>query len=185
MPHHRSAEYGDWRQVCRLAGIHYIDPEASVDRVLCDIQETRLLLTEALHGAIAADALRVPWVATRAYGFILKFKWHDWCESVGLTYRPSTLPMLWNHPLPASRAIGNAFKRLLGHARVGKEKWRLAPVRIHGKKQTELAASALQTLASNVDAQLSSDAVLDRVADELLHRLDRLCSDYPSRLRAA
>ena len=90
MPHHASARRADWPQCCRLAGVHYIEPRASVPEVLREIGRTHLLVTEAMHGAIVADALRVPWVAARFYDGIHAFKWEDWCGSLGLRYCPVT-----------------------------------------------------------------------------------------------
>jgi succinoglycan biosynthesis protein ExoV len=58
--------------------------------VLSEISHTKLLLAEALHGAIAADALRVPWIPVHdaRNEDTLLFKWQDWCLSVALDHQP-------------------------------------------------------------------------------------------------
>ena len=89
MPHHAtalrsSAEQIDLNAVCHTAGVHYIDPSGDVDKILSIIQRSSLLITEALHGAVVADALRIPWIPVRIYEHILPFKWRDWCASLGL-----------------------------------------------------------------------------------------------------
>ena len=61
------------------------------------------MITEALHGAIVADALRVPWMPVSSYHTILPFKWEDWCRSVGLAYAPSSVPTFWK---PRPGALG-------------------------------------------------------------------------------
>lgn len=93
MPHWISAEVGEWQAVCREMGINFIDPRDKVENVLAAIGSTKLLVTGALHGAIIADALRVPWIAVQTKPFTLEFKWVDWSNSVGLDYRPVHLPL--------------------------------------------------------------------------------------------
>lgn len=72
---------------CRQANIHLIDPRDPVEKVMAEIALSDLLLTEALHGAVVADTLRVPWVsiyATRGH----EFKWIDYCGSLEQVWNP-------------------------------------------------------------------------------------------------
>lgn len=72
---------------CAHAGIHLIDARWEVPKVIEEIKATGLLLTEALHGAVVADALRVPWVCiygSRGH----EFKWKDWCASLDMVWNP-------------------------------------------------------------------------------------------------
>lgn len=105
MPHCGSARNADWVRLCHDAGIRYIDPQWPVEQVISAISCTSTLLTEALHGAILAEAFRIPWVPIRTSNTVLDFKWNDWCQSMGVDYRPQTLPALWPP------------KDLLGHMR--------------------------------------------------------------------
>jgi succinoglycan biosynthesis protein ExoV len=89
MPHYRSA-CDSWRQACDRIGFGYIDPRQSVEEVLRAVLSTDVLLAEAMHGAIIADTLRVPWIPIRSRDKILRFKWDDWCASMKLDYRPQT-----------------------------------------------------------------------------------------------
>jgi succinoglycan biosynthesis protein ExoV len=94
MPHWVNAN--EWLEaLCREEGIGYIDPRWRVEKVLERIGETRLLLAEAMHGAIVADALRVPWIPIRSVAGVLEFKWLDWCESVGVAYEPQAMLSPW------------------------------------------------------------------------------------------
>lgn len=72
---------------CAKAGIHLLDPREPVETILETICDTHLLLTEALHGAVCADALRTPWISiygSRGH----EFKWKDWVASLGMIWNP-------------------------------------------------------------------------------------------------
>ena len=80
-----------WQWGCEAAGVNFIDPRDSVEDTLTAIQQSRLLIAEAMHGAIVADALRVPWIPVRFHEHILEFKWRDWCASLDMEFNPVTL----------------------------------------------------------------------------------------------
>ena len=101
IPHQTSAALGDWKAVCDEAGLNFIHPSGDVETVLSSILSSDIVIAEAMHGAIVADALRVPWIPVRAYYRIPKFKWRDWCHSIGLKYRPVKLPCLWRRDMLA------------------------------------------------------------------------------------
>jgi len=84
IPHHRSTRCMDWGKVCGLAGIKYIDPRARPTKVLRQIQGCSLLLAEAMHGAILADAQRIPWIPVSIYPQFNHLKWKDWFRSLAL-----------------------------------------------------------------------------------------------------
>ena len=92
VPHVSSTETGAWEDVCARLGITYIDPRWDFHRVFALIGNARLVLTEAMHGAIVADTLRVPFVPLVSSREISSFKWMDWTLSMGLPYRPIRLP---------------------------------------------------------------------------------------------
>lgn len=92
MPYFRSIKYFDWKLICDRLGYHYISPlsENGVEFTLTEIASSKYLITEAMHGAILADVLRVPW---RRYvlstpvtegSMVSEFKWMDWLSSIGL-----------------------------------------------------------------------------------------------------
>ena len=120
MPHWRSA-CDEWQRVCDTIGFTYIDPRRDVDDVIALIRGTRTLVAEALHGAIVADALRVPWIAARSTPDILDFKWRDWCASLELPYRPHRIvPVfpLWNNPTCLRRAKYRAMTNPMAAAAI-------------------------------------------------------------------
>ncbi|MEM8612529.1 MAG: polysaccharide pyruvyl transferase family protein, partial [Cyanobacteria bacterium P01_H01_bin.105] len=90
MPHIHHANFADvvWKTLCEDVGISYIDPRWPIEQILEAISRTDVLLAEAMHGAIVADALRTAWIPIVTSPRILSFKWRDWCASIGVPYRP-------------------------------------------------------------------------------------------------
>lgn len=87
MPHFRHGSRHLFEAVCERANIHYIDPVDKIENVISEISQSKVLISEAMHGAIVADTLRVPWIPVRTSPKILPFKWRDWCASVQQPYR--------------------------------------------------------------------------------------------------
>ena len=93
MPHVGAATTrGSWARVCRDAGIEYLDPRANSRANLERIRTAKLVLADAMHAAIVADTLRVPWIPLATSDEINSFKWLDWTSSMGLPYQPIRLP---------------------------------------------------------------------------------------------
>ncbi len=73
-------------EVCRQLGYICIDPRWEVEKVLQEISRSELVVSAAMHGAIVADALRVPWISLKSNAGIPDFKWTDFCQSLGLEF---------------------------------------------------------------------------------------------------
>jgi len=120
MPHisQALAWEGLLRDACQRASVRYIDPRESVDDILAKISSSELLLAEAMHCAIAADALRVAWIPVHTTPRTHVFKWRDWCEAMALPFRPRRLLNLSNLArrlgLPHSRGLARASAGALG-----------------------------------------------------------------------
>lgn len=107
MPHFESAIRGAWREAAALSGATLIDPRDDPRVVIAAIARCRVLVSEALHGVIVADALRVPWIAIEPLAPIHRPKWIDWAETLDLKLafqrlRPSTV-LEWAHLSGVSR----------------------------------------------------------------------------------
>jgi succinoglycan biosynthesis protein ExoV len=92
MPHYDVLDAGDWPEICRLAGVKFINPHTPSEAVLEQLRSAKLVLADAMHAAIVADVLRVPWVPVTTSRRSNTFKWLDWTLSLGLPYRPLSLP---------------------------------------------------------------------------------------------
>lgn len=152
----------------------FIDAHWPVEKTIERIGCARLVITEAMHGAIVADTLRVPWVPVLCSPSILPFKWVDWTESLDLDFRPRALPpsSAWEalkhmkiRKVDGAKGIVDLsdsnqdllddFYRRYGQTSADK----LAPKRLIGRGQ----ADALRKLTSIFDGVFS-----DRAADALL-----------------
>jgi len=91
MPHYASGVLCDWRTICEQLGLIYLDPCLPVKELMAQLTSCRLILAEAMHGAIMADALGIPWRAIKTRGSILEFKWQDWASSLGMEVKFSYL----------------------------------------------------------------------------------------------
>jgi succinoglycan biosynthesis protein ExoV len=171
MPHWESAMDGDWSSVCSRAGLHYIDPSGSVDTVIGEILASDIVVTEAMHGAIVADALRVPWVPVRPVRSPHRGKWLDWASALGIELRPQ--------PIAPSNALESAISVIAG------DKHKVQTLRRRGQRLRRVgrglferrAANALRA-ASNGPSHLSSDSAIERAHGRMLDQLDRLRRDF-------
>jgi succinoglycan biosynthesis protein ExoV len=168
MPHFETARRGLWGRAAELAGVALIDPRDEVRSVLARIACCRLLICEAMHGAIVADALRVPWIAIEPFAPIHAPKWADWGSAIGLSIAFRRLaPSSFNEHLRQKRlADRRGLRSLLDGA-----EWRLQ--RIGAERYVERSAEALQRAAWAVP-QLSTDQALDRCRDAMRGAIDRL-----------
>ncbi len=92
MPHYEALGDGNWAEACRLAGIDFLDPRTDSTVTLQRIRRAKLVIADAMHAAITADSLRVPWVPVQTSPNINAFKWLDWAISLQLPYEPVRLP---------------------------------------------------------------------------------------------
>jgi succinoglycan biosynthesis protein ExoV len=171
MPHWESLDTGSWQQACQLAGLNFIDPRWPVDEVLNKILGSRFIITEAMHGAIVADALRVPWIPLLPINGKHREKWFDWAEALKMDLRHYRL---W----PSSiEEAGIALER---HPKLGNFARSIGSLPLSGfvnKAATHLAAHKLSTLAKTSPC-LSEDSEINRVTEIMLGKVEKLRRDY-------
>ena len=189
VPHWESAEFGMWDLVCEPAGLTYLDPRGEAKAVIRHIAQSEMVVAESMHGAILADAFRVPWVAVTTSSSINDFKWKDWATSVGVTYKPRLIPV-------STRAEAIAKKtRFWGMAFEGKKGANASaePVSgdvlsrsktsgrgLKGTAKQVLAAPSVLALwqASRQEPQLSKEGILDSLKNRFQDVLDDVRRDY-------
>src|SRR5690606_25353840 len=179
MPHHESATLFDWKSLCRRLGIRYLDPADGVDDLLRGIAGCELVLAEAMHAAIVADALRVPWTAVTTHSHINQFKWNDWCASLDLTYDPVAIEPLRDNsrqqPIRRMRTYLRRVSRTRSPVRQGRP-----PLQVPSPPEMIARAMARFEAARDDTARrrLSSDAMIASRITQLADQLERLRSDW-------
>lgn len=176
MPHCASAAQGDWRLVCEMAGIHYIDPRQDVVKVMTELASSQLLLAEAMHGAIAAEAFRVPWIPLNCYEHISAFKWQDWCESLSLNYTPQTVPSVYcgdSQELTKVRAK-NLIKRVLKNGKIWSSSWDAPPPPRSSEAMHSRAADLLNKISKATPPNQATDSLFQQRLEQLHNHLQCL-----------
>lgn len=166
MPHFESIRRGNWAEACRLAGIAFLDPRDDTDSLLARIRGARLVIAEAMHGAIIADALRTPWVPVLPFHPQHRLKWEDWAASLDIRLRPVRLMpsnLLETYTFTTG-ALGKGARsaRLFGGAHARPANAAIA----------HLAARRLRRVAETVEPTLSSDASIEHVTERCMAALD-------------
>ncbi len=178
----------DWKPVCDAAGVGIISCHESVEDVLSAISGSELILADAMHGAIAADTLRVPWVGVTCNENILASKWEDWLSSLSMSYQPEHIEPLFdgNHGLDGLARVKRLSRAML--SRIGAHAASARDLR--PKSSPAAVERAVQQLrqAARARPQLSETAVLDRCVERFQQRLRQLRERRPAAtaaLRAA
>lgn len=178
VPHWHSLYTGSWEQACRWASIKLIDPRNPVDQVLDEIAASEVVITEAMHGAIVADVLRVPWIPVLPIAPEHRFKWADWTQSVELDYAPFSLaPSSWAElKSTLQRTDGRSSGTTAaaqGLLTSGSRLHRLARSRAGRVAERSLAAVAAARLVwlSRRDPMLSRDAVIANLTERAVEKV--------------
>lgn len=171
IPHYESLERGNWKKVCDLAGITFIDPSDPTEKVIAEIRGADLVIAEAMHGAIVADALRTPWIGVRTMHQVHRFKWYDWAAALDIEYRPHFLfPSNLREGWAASTGRSGSGAR----ARALCESAGATPL---NAGLLHIAARSMQALARK-EPQLSADKEISRATDRALNAVDQMVHDY-------
>lgn len=193
VPHWETATAGLWPTICQTVGLHYIDPRGDAKEVIKAIAQSETIIAESMHGAILADAFRVPWVAVTTSQSINSFKWNDWARTVGVSYAPRRVPVSTRAEavLKGARFWGVDFKddgtpsvaapiRQSNDAgpSVATVERPQAKLRVAAKQALALPSVLALWQASRAEPQLSVDHVLADRKARLLAVMDDVRRDY-------
>ncbi|WP_220719055.1 polysaccharide pyruvyl transferase family protein [Agarivorans litoreus] len=174
MPHYLSCRSADWENVAEACGFRFISPEWSVDKVFAEMAQCRLMLTEAMHGAIVADALRLPWKAVILGDHVNQVKWQDWLSTVDMQYQPESVPnYFYSAGTSPVNAIKDEVKRQLQSAGFGKSWYKPKPRNSSAKVRSEVC-SQLSAIANSAQGELSGEAIQNQLILRLNQSLDAL-----------
>ena len=154
MPHHASL-YPAYKEICDELGFVFISPTDNVADVTKKLLSVQLLITEAMHGAICADALRVPWLPYKTNNKFNDFKWLDWLSTVDLAPEFATLPAIWE------RKPSEQLKRLI-----------YTPI------QKQIMKNNLRKLARSGRSYLSADNVHNENLIKIKNEVDKFSTEF-------
>lgn len=179
-PHHRSEQYVDWETICDAAGLKFISTRQPVDTFISKIRRCEKVISEAMHGAIAADAFRIPWVGTRFAPNFNDEKWLDWSEALDINLKLHTLPTVYQKRPPFYRSFENYIKRSTPSFVSKTKKWKDLPVSFRAASSTEVSrlVLALKSLDTEAKTTLSSDAKVEEITRKLCEQVKKLRMDY-------
>ncbi|MFT3934320.1 MAG: hypothetical protein QM726_11930 [Chitinophagaceae bacterium] len=170
MPYFLSTDYFNWEKICEELGFHYISPlsEKGVDFTLSEIAASKYLISEAMHGAIAADILRVPWhrfVLTTPHtegAMVSEFKWADWLQSVQLNNLEVSFI-----PFYMKSRVHLWVKALTGNI-----------VSTEFLYKPFVKKKIIETLSQVKNYHLSKDNVITKVDDMILSKINQVMENY-------
>lgn len=195
VPHWESAEFGIWDFACEPAGLTYLDPRGEAKAVIKHIAQSEFIVAESMHGAILADAFRVPWVAVSTSTSINSFKWSDWAGSVGVKYEPRYVPVstraeaakkgskFWGMSFPPPPPpVNSAEHASSGHHHDGDVLVRPVQEQRALRKLAKQVLAAPSTLAlwqaSRAEPRLSPDGRLEERKERFQAVLETIKRDY-------
>ena len=150
------------KRICHDLSIGYLTPDAPFETFIETIRSARLVITEAMHGAILADTLRTPWVPIE-FMYHHKFKWQDWFDSIELPYECRIMqPVFWDKGR-SGKMSAKAVARIMYERVV--------------MKQTR-ARHALRRILREAVPILSADGVLSNRRQRLIDRVRYINDTY-------
>lgn len=174
MPYYKSVEFVDWERLCKKVGVHYISPcsEKGVEFTLKEIASSKRIVTEAMHGAIAADILRVPWKRFVFSSYMVEsprvseFKWNDWLGSIDI--RNNINPVFI--PFYTQNTISRVLEML--------SKKRVSAIFFNKRNAVDSIFTFLQESISCESYFLSTDRTIDMIAAGIGEQVKKLRSEY-------
>lgn len=186
VPHWESAVAGLWPVVCATAGLHYIDPRGEAKDVIRQIAQSETVVAESMHGAILADAFRVPWVAVSTSANINSFKWQDFAATLGVRHQPRRIPISTRAEaiIKGARFWGVDYDRRAGPSTAAGDgevlvaKARPGGLRLAAKQVLAAPSTLALWQAARAEPQLSTNARLSDRKARLYAVLEDVRRDY-------
>lgn len=175
MPHYSSLDLIDWQDLCDKLDLEFISPYWDVDTVLAKMQGCNNMITEAMHGAIVADVLRIPWCAVSFGPKFLSSKWLDWGTAINVVPKITSVPFVINKNFSKGKILEWKIKRGLNKLGVGKKKWKSIP---EFKSDITELVDALAFLKKSEQFQLSSDEVIAELDNKLAAAVEYVNTTY-------
>ena len=168
MPYFHSMDYFKWDEIAKKLGYNLISPysEKGVEHTLKEIAASKYIISEAMHGAILADVLRVPWhrfILTTPYTEgerVSDFKWNDWLNSINIHKNQITFI-----PFYQKTKLHGHLKKLTGNI-----------VSANFLLKNKVEDDILTSLSQVSNYVLSSDLTIDTIDEKIEVKIKKLIS---------
>lgn len=175
VPHFKSAQEGLWQAVCEQAGLKLVDPRQPVEKFINELSTCKHVISEAMHGAIIADAYRIPWLPVKAHPHINEFKWVDWTQSLSMSIDFVDVEPTYagDKRLSFIDRAKLETKRVAQAAGLFPKNWTPPARRVAAstRRHVQRVAETLSNLARAGNYQLSDARLLDSKIDHLVSGL--------------
>lgn len=162
-----------YKKICASAGIHYLSPHASVPSFITQVLESEVIIAEAMHAAIVADALKTPWIPASSTRGINRFKWMDFCNSINVPYNPISLPHLFSNR-DCSLSLQARFEKYPVVPHILQSPFVLKNIKDIKNINFERSYRKSLLIASQQEPYLSDAELVARKTDALLGKLNQL-----------
>lgn len=168
VPHHRTPKKFVEKIVGEL-GLVAVSPQLQPAAFVNALCACDYIVAEAMHGAILADAYRIPWIGVRILnelceGFTTRFKWGDWLKSLELP----------------EDCVVQAAPGMFRFARKGTNRFVSKIVEQEGvfDRFVERSIRLLRRSMLSDAWQLSRESVVGEKRNRILEEIQRLKSEY-------
>lgn len=179
MPTGEACRNYDWESICDDLGFCFISPHWEVMYSISKIASCEILMTEAMHGAIVADSIRIPWIPVDCYRGVLKFKWEDWLSSLDLPYIPKNVPSLFqnieNYGFKDNAKLH--LKRTFRRFGIWSNSWSPLPNKESSDRERDEAISILANIAKT-QPFLSQNSIHDSLTSRYLELIKSFKASY-------
>lgn len=172
IPHWESLEYGNWEKVCKTAGINLIDPRRPVEEVINELLRSKLVICEAMHGAIVSDAFRIPWIPVLPINHIHREKWFDWAEALNMEIKAHRLPPSSLYEAKIAFKLHTKIIKIIVYIISSPITGLINKILIH------FSAYQLKKF-SKAPPCLSADNIIENITEKMLKKVHLLRKNYP------
>ncbi|MEM6691136.1 MAG: hypothetical protein AAF664_17040 [Planctomycetota bacterium] len=159
IPHYHSMAMFNCESIAERSGCMLIRPDASVEVFMDKLSVCDRIVSEAMHGAIAADAIGIPWKRINILSWrketreVSDFKWRDWASQFEVEADPSEVVGVKLISHPRLRRL-NRFLKAGNEASIG---------------------NAVMRCAKSTGFKSSSDLIRADRSGDLLRRIEGIC----------
>ena len=111
IPHFKSYKNFDWQRLSSQSDYKVINPMGPLEAVIAGIRNSKLVLSESLHGAIFSDTMGIPWAPLVLSYKFNKLKWLDWLATIGRSFEPFVVDRPLVNQVKASKILPNLLAR--------------------------------------------------------------------------